>query len=63
MFGLLGASVEVVRVRVSRYGAHNRTGAMLDRETGPGRLDPAVDSGSRHVPRRASLLLFKGRTK
>jgi hypothetical protein len=41
MFGLLGASVEVVRVRVSRYGAHNRTGALLDRETGPGRLDPA----------------------
>ena len=35
MFGLLGASVEVVRARASRYGAHNRTGALLDRETGP----------------------------
>ena len=35
MLGLLGASVEVVRVRASRYGAHNRTGALLDRETGP----------------------------
>ena len=37
MRGLLGASVEVVRVRASasRYGAHNRTGALLDRETGP----------------------------
>ena len=37
MFGLLGASVEVtvVRVRASRYGAHNRTAALLDRETGP----------------------------
>ncbi len=30
---LLGASVEVVRVRANRYGAHNRTGAR--RETGP----------------------------
>jgi hypothetical protein len=42
MLGLLGASVEVVRVRASTYGAHNRTdgahnrtGALLDRETGP----------------------------
>ncbi len=34
MFGLLGASVEVVRVRAVTYGAHNRTGALLDRETG-----------------------------
>ena len=35
MFGLLGASVEVVRVRASTYGARNRTAALLDRETGP----------------------------
>ncbi len=35
MLGLLGASVEVVRVRASGYCAHNRTGALLDRETGP----------------------------
>ena len=38
MFGLLGVSVEVVRVRASTYGAHNRTGedqGLLDRETGP----------------------------
>ncbi len=40
MFGLLGASVEVVRVRASsRYGATVRTialtGALFDRETGP----------------------------
>jgi hypothetical protein len=37
MFGLLGASraVEVVRARASTYGAHNRTAALLDRETGP----------------------------
>ena len=26
---------EVVRVRMVRPGAHNRTGALLDRETGP----------------------------
>ena len=35
MFGLLGASVEVVRVRASTYGAHNPTATPLDRETGP----------------------------
>ncbi len=37
MFGLLGASVELVRVRASTYGAHNRTAVLLlvDRETGP----------------------------
>jgi len=35
MLELLGASVELVRVRAIRYGAHNRTGALLDRETGP----------------------------
>ena len=38
MLGLLGASLEIVRARASRYGAHNRTrvtGALLDRETGP----------------------------
>ena len=35
MFGLLGASVEVVGVRASTHGAHNRTAALLDRETGP----------------------------
>ena len=36
-FKFLGTSVEVVRVRAIRYGAHNRTlaGALLDRETGP----------------------------
>ena len=36
MLGLLGVSVELV-VRVSTYGAHNRTvtAALLDRETGP----------------------------
>ena len=36
MFGLLGASVELV-VRADTYGAHNRTAAaaLLDRETGP----------------------------
>jgi hypothetical protein len=36
MFGLLGASVELV-VRAGAYGAHNRTAAaaLLDRETGP----------------------------
>ncbi len=31
----LGASVELVRVRASTYGAPNRTAALLDRETGP----------------------------
>ena len=35
MFRLLGASVELVRGRASTYGAHNRTAALLDRETGP----------------------------
>ncbi len=37
MFGLqvLGASVELVRGRAGTYGAHNRTAALLDRETGP----------------------------
>ena len=35
MLGLLGASVEVVRGRASTYGSHNRTGALLGRETGP----------------------------
>ncbi len=37
MFGLLGASVEVVRVRASsRYGAHNRSDrGLFDSETGP----------------------------
>ena len=37
MFRLLGAepgAVELV-VRASTYGAHNRTAALLDRETGP----------------------------
>ncbi len=34
LFGLLGDSVELV-VRASTYGAHNRTAALLDRETGP----------------------------
>ncbi len=29
-----GASVELVRVRASAYGSHNRTAAPLDRETG-----------------------------
>ncbi len=55
MFGLLGASVEVVRVRANRYGAHNRTGARAVRPGDRARLDLclAVDSGSRHV--RASL--------
>jgi hypothetical protein len=54
MLGLLGVSVELV-VRVSTYGAHNRTAALLDRETGP------VGSGLCHwqsscAPRsRASL--------
>ncbi len=51
MFGLLGASVEVVRVRANRYGAHNRTGPV--RPGDRARLDLAVDSGRRHV--RASL--------
>ncbi len=53
MFGLLGASVEVVRVRASRYGAHNRTGALLDRETGVDLTWQWTLSGSRRV--RASL--------
>ena len=35
MFGPLGASVKLVRVRASAYGAHDRTAALLDRETGP----------------------------
>ncbi len=37
MLGFLGASVsvEVVRVRARTYGSHNRTGVLLDRETGP----------------------------
>ncbi len=35
MLGLLGASVEPLRVRASTCGAHNRTAALLDRETGP----------------------------
>ena len=35
MFGLHGASVELVRVRASTYGARKRTAALLDRETGP----------------------------
>ena len=38
MFGLLRASVELVRVRASTHGAHNRTAALLlvvDCETGP----------------------------
>ena len=35
MLGLLGASVELVRVRASTYGSDNRTAAPLDRETGP----------------------------
>ncbi len=34
MLELLGASVELVRVRASAYGSHNRTAAPLDRETG-----------------------------
>ncbi len=54
MFGLLGASVELVRGRASRYGAHNRTAALLDRETGPDltcQTWHTVDSGSRRVRR------------
>ncbi len=36
MLGLLqGASVELVRVRVSTCGSQNRTAAQLDRETRP----------------------------
>ncbi len=35
IFGLLGASIELVRVRACAYGSHDRTGALLDRETGP----------------------------
>ena len=42
MLGLLGASVELVRVRAHRYGAHNRTRhrgpnnlIIMNRETGP----------------------------
>jgi hypothetical protein len=50
MLELLGASVELVRVRASRYGAHNRTGALLDR---------AVDSGSRRVRRARGRLQVK----
>ncbi len=47
MFGLLGASVdsvEVVRARASTYGTHNRTAALLDRETGgaDGRFRPEM---------------------
>ena len=47
MFELVGASIELVRVHAGAYGAHNRTTALLDRETGPSGLDLAVDSGSR----------------
>ncbi len=46
-------SSEFVRVRSSRYGAHNLTGALFNRPGDRARLDLAVDSGSRHV--RASL--------
>ena len=35
MFGPLGASFKLVRVRASAYGAHDRTAALLGRETGP----------------------------
>ncbi len=50
MFGLLEASVEVVRVRASTTeGTHNRTAALLTRETGPGLVNLAVNSGSRRV--------------
>jgi hypothetical protein len=35
MFELVGASIELVRVHAGAYGAHNRTTALLDRETGP----------------------------
>ena len=35
MFELLGASIELVRIHAGAYGAHNRTTALLDRETGP----------------------------
>ncbi len=35
MFGLLGASIELVRVRASAHGSHNRTLTHRDRETGP----------------------------
>ncbi len=34
MIGLLSL-VELVRARASTYGAHNRTAALLDGETGP----------------------------
>ncbi len=56
MFGLLRASVELVRVRASMYGAHNRTAALLGREIYRARLDLAVDSGSRRVRRARGRL-------
>ncbi len=55
MFELLGASIELVRVHAGAYGAHNRTTALLDRETGPDLshlTSLAVDSLSGSRPSR-----------
>jgi hypothetical protein len=40
--GHVGASWSLRRARASPYGAQNRTAVLLDRETGPARLDLAL---------------------
>ena len=56
MLGLLGASVELVRVRASTYGSDNRTAAPLDRETGPDLTWQWTLSGGRRVRRARGRL-------
>ena len=56
MFGPLGASFKLVRVRASAYGAHDRTAALLGRETGPDLTWQFLDSGSPRVRRARGRL-------